>query len=59
MILYNGGEQVVIDKSNIVDDLLHILKINYIFVDIVDNRKQVSIVDGVVEVIVERYTWIL
>ena len=30
MILYNGGEQVVIDKSNIVDDLLHILKINYI-----------------------------
>ena len=53
MILYNLGQSVVIDRSNIVDDLLHILKINYIFVDIVDNRKQVSIVDGVVEVIVE------
>jgi len=52
MILYNGGEKVVIDKSNIVDDLLHILKLNYIFVDIVDNtRKQVSIVNGKVEVI--------
>ena len=52
MILYNGGEKVVIDKSNIVDDLLHILKLNYIFVDIVDNtRKQVSIVNGEVEVI--------
>ena len=53
MILYNGGQQVVIDKSNIVDDLLYICQQNYIFVDIVDNRKQVSIVNGVVEVIVE------
>ena len=51
MILYNGGEQVVIDKSNIVDDLLHILQQNYIFVDIVDNRKQVSIVDGELEIL--------
>lgn len=51
MILYNDGQQVVIDKSNIVDDLKHILQQNYIFVDIVDNRKQVSIVDGEVEVI--------
>ena len=51
MILYNDGQQVVIDKNNIVDDLKHILQQNYIFVDIVDNRKQVSIVDGEVEVI--------
>jgi hypothetical protein len=55
MILYNGGENVIIDKSNIVDDLLHILQHNYIFVDIVDNtRKQVSIVDDELEIIVEE-----
>lgn len=52
MILYNDGQQVVINKDNIVDDLLYILQQNYIFVDIVDNtRKQVSIVDGELEII--------
>ena len=55
MILYNDGQQVVIDKSNIVDDLKYILQQNYIFVEVVDNtRKQVSIVDGELEILEEE-----
>lgn len=55
MILYNDGQQVVIDKSNIVDDLLYILQQNYIFVEVVDKtRKQVSIVDGELEILEEE-----
>ena len=55
MILYNDGQQVVIDKNNIVDDLKYILQQNYIFVEIVDNtRKQVSIVDGELEILEEE-----